>query len=145
MKWRVYNMHPGGLTHREKFRDEMVVIKAGGFVLMDYEDAVLFRGQFYPMKVDANNQQDPSTYKCIKIEPESADAKPQLAKTYVCHVDGKEFTSKAELEAYVEAKYGQLEPFSDDALDEEIAKKAAAQEPVKRKPGRPKKEEEQTL
>lgn len=141
MKWRVYNMHPEGLTHREKFRDEMIVIKAGEFTLMDYEDAVLFRGQFFPMKMNAMNQQDPSTFKCIKIEPEVANAKPELTKTYVCHVDGKEFTSKAELEAYVEAKYGQLEPFSDEALDAELEKSASESAPIKRKPGRPRQKE----
>lgn len=124
MKWRVYNMHPKGLTHREKFRDELVTIKAGEYILMDYEDAVQFKGQYFPIKMDAMNQQTPETYKCIRIEPENVDAKPEVAKTYVCHVDGKEFTSKAELEAYVQAKYGELEPFKDEALDAELEKQA---------------------
>lgn len=139
MKWRVYNMHPQGFTHTEKFRDEMISIKAGSFVLMDYEDAVLFKGQYFPTKMDAMNQQDPKTFKCIKIEAEEAGSKPELIKTYVCHVDGKEFPSKAELEAYVQAKYGELEPFKDEALDAEIEKHASEEAP-RRKPGRPPRE-----
>ena len=139
MKWRVYNMHPNGVTHREKFRDEMIVIKANDFVLMDYEDAVLFKGQYFPIKENAMGQQDASTYKCIKIEAEADGAKPELIKTYVCHVDGKEFPSKVELEAYVQAKYGGLETFKDEALDAELEKHAAEEAP-KRKPGRPPRE-----
>jgi len=130
-------MHPDGLTHNEKFRDEMVSIRGGQFILMDYEDAVLFKGQYFPIKKNSMGQQTPDSYKCIKIEPELADAKPELVKTYVCHVDGKEFQSKAELEAYVTAKYGELEPFKDEALDAELEKQAV---PEKRKPGRPPRE-----
>ena len=129
-------MHPDGMTHREKFRDDNLVIKAGEYILMDYEDAVLFRGQFFPIKLDAMNQQTKESYKCIKIEQHDVAEKAETIKTYVCHVDGKEFPSKMELEAYVEAKYGELEPFADEALDNEI-KKHAAQNPEKRKPGRP--------
>lgn len=140
MKWRVYNRHPNGLTHKEKFRDDLIEIKAGEFVLMDYEDAVLFRGQFFPMKLDAMNQQTKESYKCIEIKPDGESTAPVLTtKTYVCHVDGKEFPSKAELEAYVEAKYGELETVHDEALDAEIEKQAAETQ-TRRKPGRPPRE-----
>lgn len=139
MKWRVYNMHPEGLTHREKFRDEMIEIKANSYVLMDYEDAVLFKSQYFPMKMNAMNVQDSTTYKVIKIEAEGQVEEKKTELRYVCHVDGKEFSSKAELEAYVNAKYADLEPFRDDSIEEQI-KQEAAIETAKRKPGRPPRE-----
>ena len=136
MKWRVYNMHPQGFTHKEKFRDELLQIKAGEYILMDYEDAVLFRGQYFPMTMDAGGQQDPKSYKVIKIEPDDKSAQTDVKKVYVCHVDGKEFPTPQELEAYVQAKYGDLEPFIDESIEAELDKS----EPTRRRPGRPPKE-----
>ena len=45
--WRVYNRHPLGYTHKEKFKGDVIEIKAGEFVLMDYFEANEFRGQYF--------------------------------------------------------------------------------------------------
>lgn len=132
-KWRVYNLHPNGLTHREKFRDEIIEIKAGSYVLMDYEDAVLFRGQFYPMKLTADGGHDPASFKVIKIEQDQPDKHVNEEESYVCHIDGKKFASKAELQAYEEAKYGDLEPFRDESIEKELANQEVAEVTTKKR------------
>lgn len=116
-KWRVYNVHKDGLTHSEKFRGDPVVIKAGDYVLMDYEDAIQFRGQYFPMQMDGDNQQIPASMKMIKLVPDSPDAAPAVKMKFVCQRDGKEFSSAAELEAYTKENFGH-EVFKDDALEE---------------------------
>lgn len=120
-KWRVYNVHRDGLTHKEKFRGEEIVIPPGGFVLMDYEDAVLFKGQYYPMQFDGMNQQTPESMKMIKIEADSEDAVVPVKMKFVCQRDGKEFESQAQLDAYTKAQFGD-EVFVDEVVEQEIKK-----------------------
>lgn len=133
-KWRVYNTHRDGLVHREKFKDDFLEIKAGEYILMDYEDAVQFKGQYFPMKMDAMGQQDPKSFKMIKIEPDGPVAVSNVVTKYVCHLDGKEFPTRAALDAYMKQFEGQA--YKDTELEEQI-KAAKVDEPVvqRRKPG----------
>ncbi len=132
-KWRVWNMHSLGMTHKELFRGEKIEIPAGKYVLMDYEDAHQFKGQYVPMRKDAMEQQIPETWKMLKLEPH--DDEEIVPKTgWVCQMDGKTFNTKAELEAYTAANYKDM-AFKDETLDAEIAKVE-----LKKKPGRPAKE-----
>jgi len=121
MKYKVYNKHPLGFTHVEKFREETVTIKSGDYILMDYEDAILFKGQYFPIKLDAMNQQDPKSYKCILIEPDGKPEEPVLQKIYVCQADGKQFNSLDELNKYVDQNYKHLN-FVDESVEAEIVK-----------------------
>lgn len=125
-QWRVYNMHPDGLTHTEKFKDDLLVIKAGEFILMDYEDAVQFKGNYFPVKLDAMGKPTRETFKVIKIVPdnskESADIEKSLPKKFICNMDGKQFASQTELDVYTKENYGHL-IFKDEALEEQIEKR----------------------
>lgn len=134
-KWRVYNKHRDGLTHKEKYKDEMIEIKAGEYVLMDYEDAVQFRSQYFPMKVDAMNVQLPESYKMIQIEPHTAEALVVESKKFVCQMDGREFPSQAELDAYTKQNFGE-QVYVDETLEKEL-KQSVVTAP---KRGRPQKE-----
>ena len=123
-QWRVYNDNSHGFTHREVFRGEQINIEAGDFVLMDYDDAVLFRGQYSPMIMSSQGVQDPKSYKMIRIEAGPEAGKEEIAeenKVYVCMMDGKEFVSKKELDAYVKANFADY-VVKDDALDKVISK-----------------------
>lgn len=117
-KWQVWNKHPLGFTHKEKFRDETIEIKAGGYVLMDYEDAVQFRGQFMPMKKDGMGQPDPKFFKCIELKQHDESAEPEKKK-FVSMMDGREFQTQAELDAYVKSNFAD-QVFKDVAIEEEI-------------------------
>lgn len=125
-KWRVYNIHRDGLTHKEKFKGEDIVIPAGEFVLMDYEDAVQFKGQYFPLFMNGQGIQAPESYKMIKIEagPEAkTENDSENKKVYVCHVDGKEFTDKGLLDEYMKTNFSHL-LVRDETLDQEINKKS---------------------
>jgi len=125
-KWRVYNIHKDGLTHKEKFKGEDLVIPVGEFILMDYEDAVQFRGQYFPIRDNAMGVQDPASYKMIKIEagPEANNKEiDDSKKVYVCHVDGKEFADKNLLDEYMKSNFSHL-LIKDETLDQEINKKS---------------------
>ena len=129
--WRVYNRHPQGFTHKEKFKDEMLEIKAGEYKVMDYEDAVMFRGQYYPMRELPSGERDPATFKVIHLEMHDKQPNEQVITRYVCHLDGKAFDTPEALTAYLKANYSD-QIFKDEALDKEIE--------MKRGPGRPPKE-----
>lgn len=124
-KWRVYNIHKDGFTHKEKFKGDDIVIPAGEFVLMDYEDAVQFKGQYFPIVINAQGVQDPKSYKMLKIEagPEAKlDEIDNKQRIYICHVDGKEFSDKASLDEYMKTNFSHL-LIKDEALDKEIEAK----------------------
>ncbi len=120
MKYEVWNKHPNGLTHREKFRGDDIVIKANDFVLMDYEDAVQFKGQYYRYALDGMGQQDPVTYKCIHLVPHkgTSEKAPEAPKEFVCNMDGKKFLSQAELDKYIEANFKEV-IFKDEYLEKD--------------------------
>lgn len=118
-KWRVWNRHPNGLTHTEKFKEREISIKAGEYVLMDYEEAVQFRGQFFPMKKDAQGAPDPRGFKCIQIEKHDDQTDETKTSEFVCHFDGAKFPSQSLLDAYVKQNYSE-HSFKDEAIEEEI-------------------------
>lgn len=117
-KWRVYNKHPQGLTHRESFRGEPVEIKAGDFILMDYEDAVLFKGQYFPMKKLPDDTQDPASFKVLHLEPDGAEEVIAEKPKFICQRTGKEFATEASLLKHLEQFKDEV--FKDEALELEL-------------------------
>lgn len=130
-KCKVWNRHPSGITHKEMFKGSEVIIPAGEHILMDYEEAVQFRGQYYPMKKNAQGADDPASFKVIHIEP--LGAAPEVTK-FICPITKKEFFSQKDFDAHLQ-QYRDL-VHRDEVLDKEIADEQA----VKRGPGRPPKE-----
>jgi hypothetical protein len=123
--WRVYNRHPEGLTHKEQYRDETIVIPAGQYVLMEYEEAVRFRGQYFPMKKNAQGAPDPAGFKVIHLEPHDKAEVP-TAKEYICHMDGAKFPTEALLNNYLKQNYSEHATVKDENLDKEIETKKTA-------------------
>jgi hypothetical protein len=118
MKYEVWNKHPHGLIHKEKFKGDDIVIPANGFVLMDYEDAVQFKGQMVPMIKTGMGTQDPASFKCIHLVAHKGDSVPTPVPEYVCNMDGKKFTSQKELDEYVAANFAD-DVFKDPALEKD--------------------------
>ncbi len=129
-KYRVWNKHSKGLTHKENFKGDLIEIKAGQYILMDYEDAVEFKGQYFPMKRDAMGQDDPTCWKMIFIEPDGNVTTPVVQEKFISHIDGKEFQSKAELNAYLKANYADA-VYKDEALNAKIEEEVV----LRKKPG----------
>lgn len=134
-QWRVWNMHPEGKTHKESFRGDMIEIPAGKYVLMDYEDAYQFKGQYFPMKFNGDGFQEPSSFKVLKLEPHDGSSVSVPTK-FVCQMDGKVFESQAALDSYTRMNFAD-KTFKDDALEETLAS-TAPPAVAKKKPGRPK-------
>ncbi len=131
-KWRVWNKHPDGFTHREKFRENLIEIKGGAYVVMDYEDAVQFRGQYFPMKRRPTGEPDPVGFKVLHLEPHDADDAP-AAQEFICHFDGAKFPTQAMLDNYLTQNFSD-HVFKDEALEESIQKEET------KKRGRPPKD-----
>lgn len=127
MKAKVYNRHRDGLDHNEMFKGKMLNIKVNQFVVMDYDDAVDFKGQYFPMKLMPTGEPDPAGWKMIEVVPIN-DGDENAPRKYVCNMDGREFSSQSELDKYTSANFGE-QVFKDQGLDEQIA--------VAKKRGRP--------
>lgn len=116
VKWEVWNMHQHGLTHREVYKGETVEIPAGKYILMDYDEAVQFKSQYFPMQKNAQGVQTPESMKMIVLKKHVAGTAPDKeAKKFVSHMDGKEFATQAELDAYVK------QHFEGQAIVDEVA------------------------
>jgi len=56
------------LDYKEEFEDELIVIKANSFIIMDEEKAVLFKGKYKQPELDGGGVQKPSSYKKLRIQ-----------------------------------------------------------------------------
>jgi hypothetical protein len=123
------NEHP----YYEEFRDKKVSIPPKKFVLMEADEAHLFKCNFAPIKVDADGNPSPEGYKRIRIEelPDSQPETKPVQSGFICQADGSVHETEAELKAHIEAN------FKDQILVDEEAEQALR----KRGPGRPKKTE----
>lgn len=118
-KYEVWNKHPQGMTHKEMFRGDEILIKANSYILMDYEDAVQFKGQMPAtgIRKNAMGEQDPASYKCIQIVPHDPTTVVETPK-FVSMIDGKEFATQKELDAHLVQFEEQA--FKDPALDRDL-------------------------
>lgn len=119
-KWRVYNRHSQGLTHRERYKEQFIEIKAGDYALMDYEDAVQFKGQYFPMKKNPQGAPDPTSWKMLELVRHDPEVKQE--QEYICHFDGRKFPTQKDLDQHLTENYSD-KTFKDEALDEEIKTK----------------------
>ena len=121
---KVWNDH--NLEHVEKFKNQEIRIPPGGHILMDYIDAVDFRGQFFGMRMRGPNDPDPRFFKKIRVEE---PAEPVVkADPNMMHATGKAAGSAEELLAALKGfaaaqpDLAVKEPELDKSLAEENAK-----------------------
>lgn len=140
------NIHP----HTEVFKGTTLTVPANGFIMMEYEEAVEFAGQFTGVaKLGPNGKPDPTQFKMIKVErPPHVPEDDGL----VNHATGKKASSHAELVEALKEFSGQRAPVDKEAealaksqaetLRAENAKLVAELAALKEKrgPGRPRKE-----
>lgn len=140
------NIHP----HTEMFKGAKLTVPANGFIMMEYEEAVEFAGQFTGVaKLAPNGKPDATQFKMISVErPPYVPEDDGL----VNHATGKKASSHAELVEALKEFSSQRAPVDRDAealaksqtetLRAENAKLAAELAAIKEKrgPGRPRKE-----
>lgn len=116
---RVWNDNQ--FDHTEKFRGETITVKAGDFIEMEREDAVLFKSAFYPPKFNKGGVQERESMKIIRIEPikdkVQAPDKTAGSDEFKCQACNQHFKNKAGLHAHIAHKHsGQM--VDEDARDE---------------------------
>jgi hypothetical protein len=144
------NVHP----HVETFKGEVQTIPAGGYIEMDYVEAVQFAGQFTSPKFITDGVPDPKAYKMLRVDQPTT---PVFRETNVLHATGQTAQTPAEVMAMAKA-YAALHPelvavdpeaeksskvtIDKTQLEGLLARVAAleSQTNEKRGPGRPKKE-----
>lgn len=89
------------VEHVEKFKDDTVRIPAGGFVEMDYFDAVSFQGQFTGLRMLGPNNPDPRGFKMIRVDEPGEPVVKEDKNVF--HATGKAFESRDELIAFAKA------------------------------------------
>jgi hypothetical protein len=110
--------------HKEKFKGDIVIIPAGGYVEMNRDDAVLFKGQFTPMIKNKGGREDPMGFKKIRIDynpkeiVEDVVTKAEQATT--CQACGFVAKSNAGLSAHIRANH--MQQMVDDDAREAIQK-----------------------
>ena len=114
--------------YSETFKGQKIEIPPKGFIKMDYEEAIEFKGTYCPIHRDGDGQPLPTSYKMIRVETPSEAVVSDEDLDLVCHADGSVAANKQEL-----AK--KLKQHEHLAVKDEEAEKA-----TKRGPGRPKKE-----
>lgn len=118
------NIYP----HKEYFKGETFIIPPQSFIEMDYDEAILFRGQFSSIRRDADGQPTKESFKMIRIEPMGSPAdnatKPDPNKCQAC---AKTFANQGELAAHIFDVHP--EAMAPESKDEAVAnlKKISAQ------------------
>lgn len=88
------NVHP----FSQDFRGEKITIPAGGYIEMDYSDAVAFKSKLSPVYFNGQGVQDPKSYKMLEV-----DGLPSHDITTVAfksHIDGSLHATKEARDAY---------------------------------------------
>lgn len=101
MLYRIYNENNHVL--KERFKGEEIVIPPGGYVVMDHDDMIHYKGQFLNPRIE-NGVPDPRARKHLRIvehvEGKVAPEAPKPSKEFVCQACGFEAKNKAGLSAH---------------------------------------------
>lgn len=106
------NMHP----LEERFRDQQIKIPPGGYIVMDEEEAELYRGQFKPILKTADGGHDPKGFKMLFIEPDHKQ-EPKNLNPHLCQACKFAGASKEELDEHIDGMH------LDQLQDKEFADK----------------------
>lgn len=108
----------------EIFKGDKITIKAHTFKIMEQFEANDYRGQYYPMVLDASGLQDPRSYKKIRIVP-IVDGKPESKEeaAHVCMACNKKYESDPVLRAHIDTAHADVETLVLHQEDEIIAAK----------------------
>lgn len=105
-KVRVWNDNTHAFT--QKFRGETVKIPSKKYVLMEYDDASTFVGEYYPMELDADGVQDPRSYKMLRIDKASNDEETiasNVLSSLRCNACGYESPNQKDLDTHIMANH----------------------------------------
>ena len=116
------NEHP----FHQNFKGYDVDIPAHKHIMMEYGEAILFRGAYMPIQYDAMGSPTPQSYKMIRVEVPDKEPPRQQRIELLCQACGYEGLSQWDLEGHIKANHGQIQ-MKDDTP------RAAAKRPSKLK------------
>jgi hypothetical protein len=105
---RLFNRN--SYDYSEDFQGRTILIKAGEFVVMDYEEANRFMSKMNNPKRGKDGLFIKSTFKRLDIDPDDRrraesylrdEKEEETKRIFVCHACTKEFTSKQALTKHV--------------------------------------------
>lgn len=105
------------LPFRQRFKEVQINIPANSKIVMDSEEAVLFRSLFFQPQLDADGVQLKSSYKKIRIGKMLTEDEAEKSEEHICHMDGQKFASKAAYDQHIDEEH------LNDLLDPDLATK----------------------
>ncbi len=119
-KVRVWNDNK--YDHKEMFKGEMIEIPSKKYIEMDHEEAVNFRGQYFPVVLDSDGNHTDKGYKMLRIERiEDGQPAPEgKFNPHVCMACQYDATSAKDLAEH--SKTHQEAVFVDEAAEAVIKK-----------------------
>lgn len=109
--------------HKELFKGEEVKIPAKSFIEMELFEAHDFKGQYFPVFLDAGGQQTEESKKRIRIERLDESAKEENPMLHLCNVCKHKSPSPEELAAHIKVRHADLETLSLPDVDSKIQSK----------------------
>src|SRR5436190_604337 len=86
------NVHP----FSQEFKGNRINIPAGGFIEMEIEEAIEFKGEYFPMKKNKDGGQDPRSYKKIRVVN---PGEYSVAPKFINPMTGKTYPNQKALDA----------------------------------------------
>lgn len=114
------------LKHSEMFKDELIEIPPGGYILMESDEAVNFRGQFHPIKLGGDDQPLPESFKMIRLTPhDSTEVETKPVDQHVCLVCKYKAPSEKDLISHCSKEHADR-LIVDEEAEAELKKKKKA-------------------
>ena len=114
MQAKVWNDNEHVFTD-DSFKGEKITIPPKSFIEMEYGEANEFKYKYSPIKVGGDNQQLPSSYKMIRVEPIGEPEAVKVAGVN-CQACGKTYESQKVLDAHIDEQH--LEAMADKTVAE---------------------------
>lgn len=109
---------------KQQFKDALIEIPAGKSIEMQWDEAVEFRGLFYPPETDGSGVQKPESYKMIRIEGKPPHLVGKGESMHTCGSCGDKFASENDLDSHIDRHH--LDEIEDQDVAAKRRKKRAA-------------------
>lgn len=121
-KYKVYNDNV--FPYYEKFKDMDIKIAPKAFIIMEEDDAYMFKGSFKAPILDVDGNDKPEGYKMIrlvKVDGSEALDAPKFEE-FICMGCKYKAPNKEDLQEHEKAAHGH-QVVVDEAIEKEIAQK----------------------
>ncbi len=129
MRCRVWNDSPH-TDWKEIFKGDTILIPKGKFIEMEFYDAHEFKGQYSPIRLKADETQDQTSFKMIRVEKiidDKESGEVEVQTVFPCNLCKKAFDSDEALLKHSNANH------ADRVVRDELAEEAMPKKKTKAK------------